>query len=82
MLNNLQKKPEYVRKRWALIISLVVTFIIFLVWASTFSINIGDDTLLSIPATDEYSRYGSIGSIYLNIKRGITEIIIFIVDLF
>lgn len=82
MFENLQNKPEKVRRKWALGMSLAITLIILSVWLSTLSITTEGPNPLLKNNSSGHERYGSFAGIYFNIKKGITETVSLIPDLF
>jgi phospholipase/lecithinase/hemolysin len=67
-INNLKTKPEQVRKRFALTVSLAVTGLILIGWIASYSIT---STPTVSDATDApvSSLTASVGSIYSDIKN-------------
>jgi len=81
MLENLEylrKKPESVRRKYALFGSIFITVVILFIWVSTFSIDIKRAPSLIQKNHDPEERYGSLASVYFNIKKGVSETISFI----
>lgn len=81
MFGDLQNKPEKVRQKWALGISLFITLIVLTVWLSTLSIQVENTTIFSTN-TSEHARYGSFAHLYFNVKKGVVETVSLVADLF